>query len=86
MLFAWVSDKYHQRAATIGIQTMVTIVGLVLTGFATSPGWRYAGTLLCLEHVWRRSPLLISISSGIFLSNAGSGGCIPGIIAYVSFQ
>jgi len=43
LLFAWVSDKYQQRAAIIAIQTVVTIVGLVLTGYATSPGWRYAG-------------------------------------------
>ena len=46
MVFAWISDKYQQRAAIIAIQTVVTIVGLLLTGFATSPGWRYAGESL----------------------------------------
>jgi len=43
LLFSWVSDRYQQRAAIIAIQTVVTIVGLVLTGYATSPAWRYAG-------------------------------------------
>jgi hypothetical protein len=49
MFFAWVSDKYRQRAATIAIQTLVTIVGLTVTGYAASPSWRYAGELL--DHI-----------------------------------
>ncbi|KAF9529667.1 major facilitator superfamily domain-containing protein [Crepidotus variabilis] len=61
MAFAWISDKYRLRAASIAIQTVITIVGLCLTGFASNQNWRYVG---------------------IFLSNAGSGGCIPGILAY----
>ncbi|KDR75670.1 hypothetical protein GALMADRAFT_140293 [Galerina marginata CBS 339.88] len=63
MFFAWLSDKYHQRAAIMAIQTVITLIGLILTGFVPHAGWRYAG---------------------IFLSNAGSGGCIPGILAYSS--
>lgn len=46
LIFAWVSDKYHQRAAVIAVQTVITIVGMTLTGYAASPGWRYAGKLL----------------------------------------
>ncbi|KAF8911501.1 major facilitator superfamily domain-containing protein [Gymnopilus junonius] len=63
MFFSWISDKYRQRAAIIAVQTVMTMIGLFLTGFAPRPGWRYAG---------------------IFLSNSGSGGCIPGILAYSS--
>lgn len=63
MFFAWLSDKYCQRALVIGIQTCITILGMSLTGFAAQPGWRY---------------------TGLFLANAGSGGCIPGILAYAS--
>ncbi|PPQ87485.1 hypothetical protein CVT25_008221 [Psilocybe cyanescens] len=58
LFFAWISDKYRQRAAIIAFQAIVTIVGLVLTGYAKQ--------------------------SSIFLSTAGSGGCIPGILAYSS--
>ena len=44
MIFlAWVSDKYRQRAATIAVQVLMSIVGLLMTGFLHSPGRRYAG-------------------------------------------
>ena len=45
MFFAWISDKYRQRAAVIAVQAIITIVGLVLTGFARPAGWRYAGKI-----------------------------------------
>ncbi|KNZ74905.1 hypothetical protein J132_05904 [Termitomyces sp. J132] len=63
LFFAWISDKLRLRALFLAIQTIMTLVGLVLTGFSTSPAWRYVG---------------------IFLSNAGSAGSIPGILAYSS--
>ncbi|KAF8963681.1 major facilitator superfamily domain-containing protein [Flammula alnicola] len=65
LIFAWISDKYRQRAAVIAIQATLTIVGLFMTGYSRNSGVRYAG---------------------IFLANAGSGGCIPGILAYVSIR
>ena len=43
MVFAWISDKYHQRASVIALQAMITLVGVVLTGYAATAGWRYAG-------------------------------------------
>jgi MFS family permease len=43
MVFAWISDRYQQRASVIAVQAIGTIVGLIITGFAPSPGWRYAG-------------------------------------------
>lgn len=63
LFFAWISDKFRHRALFIAIQAIMTLVGLILTGFSSSAAWRYVG---------------------IFLSNAGSGGCIPGILAYSS--
>lgn len=82
MFFAWLSDKYCQRALVIGIQTGITILGMCLTGFAAQPGWRYLGTScdVALETANR----LTKNWPGLFLANAGSGGCIPGILAYVS--
>ncbi|KXN87484.1 hypothetical protein AN958_08789, partial [Leucoagaricus sp. SymC.cos] len=61
MFFAWLSDKYRQRAIFIALQTGLTLLGLFLTGFGDCASWRYFG---------------------IFLANAGSAGCIPGILAY----
>ncbi len=43
MFFAWISDKYRQRAALIAVQALMTLVGLLMTGFLHSPGGRYAG-------------------------------------------
>ena len=43
MFFSWVSDKYRQRALVIAAQACITLVGLLLTGFAPQAAWRYAG-------------------------------------------
>lgn len=43
MFFAWISDKYRKRAVFIAIQAIITLIGLVITGFAPVPGWRYFG-------------------------------------------
>ncbi|KAF9486022.1 MFS general substrate transporter [Pholiota conissans] len=61
MFFAWIADKYRQRAAIIAIQAVITVIGMTMAGYLKSPSGRYAG---------------------IFLANAGSAGCIPGILAY----
>lgn len=45
MFFAWLSDKYRQRAIFIALQTGVTLLGLFLTGFVASASWRYFGVL-----------------------------------------
>ncbi|KAK7472458.1 hypothetical protein VKT23_000573 [Stygiomarasmius scandens] len=61
MFFAWISDKKKHRAGFIGIQALITLVGVCLTAFSSSNGVRYFGT---------------------FCINAGSSGCIPGVMAY----
>ncbi|KAJ8076727.1 hypothetical protein PM082_001150 [Marasmius tenuissimus] len=61
--FAWMSDKYHHRAAFLAIQTIMTIAGFLVTGYVHDSTWRYFG---------------------LFLGNAGSAACIPGILAYAS--
>jgi len=80
VFFAWISDKYRHRALFIAVQTLVTLIGLCLTGFASAAGWRYAGSWYCLFI----SQFDHDDTSGIFLSNAGCSGCIPAILAYVS--
>lgn len=43
LIFAWLSDRYHMRALFLAIQTLMTIIGLVLTAHINLPGWRYTG-------------------------------------------
>ncbi|KAJ3737509.1 major facilitator superfamily domain-containing protein [Lentinula guzmanii] len=62
-VFAWLSDHFRSRAFFLAVQTLLTLVGFIITGFGHQPGWRYFG---------------------LFLGNAGSAGCIPGILAYSS--
>ena len=84
MFFAWVSDRYRQRAAVIAVQACITLVGLLVTGFARPAAWRYAGLENFISVLVDLEKLIAFL--GIFLTNAGSGGCIPGILAYVSFN
>ena len=44
MFFSWLSDRYRQRAAVIAVQACITLVGLLVTGFARPAAWRYAGS------------------------------------------
>jgi hypothetical protein len=43
MFFAWIADKYRQRAAIIAIQAVITIIGMVMAGYLRNPGGRYTG-------------------------------------------
>lgn len=49
MVFAWLSDKFEKRAFFIAIQAIITIVGLLMTGYLTLGAWRYAGTVWFLQ-------------------------------------
>ncbi|KIK67517.1 hypothetical protein GYMLUDRAFT_156068, partial [Collybiopsis luxurians FD-317 M1] len=62
-VFAWLSDHFRSRAPFLAVQTCLTLLGFIITGFVQHPGWRYFG---------------------LFLGNAGSAGCVPGILAYAS--
>ncbi|KAK7036420.1 hypothetical protein VNI00_011617 [Paramarasmius palmivorus] len=44
--FAWLSDKHRHRAGFLAIQTLMTIIGFLITGFVNQPGWRYFGLFL----------------------------------------
>ncbi|KAK0195772.1 major facilitator superfamily domain-containing protein [Armillaria mellea] len=79
--FAWLSDKYHMRALFLTIQMVMTIIGLVLTAYTSLPGWRYTGES---DDEFVLMSYIYSFTTGIFLANAGSAGCIPGILAYAS--
>ncbi|KAF5341749.1 hypothetical protein D9611_001465 [Ephemerocybe angulata] len=59
--FAWLADKTRKRALWLAVQTLGTIVGLMVTAYGGSNGVRYFG---------------------IFLTNMGASGCVPGVLAY----
>lgn len=60
--FAWLSDKTKKRAIWLGVQNVICIVGLIVTGYAKANAGRYIG---------------------LFLTNIGASGCVPGVLAYV---
>jgi MFS family permease len=60
--FAWLSDKTKKRAIWLGVQNVICIVGLIVTGYAKANAGRYIG---------------------LFLTNMGASGCVPGVLAYV---
>ena len=90
MFFAWLSDRYRQRAVVIAVQACITLVGLLVTGYARPAAWRYAGLDILFYFPDPGQPSINKLIGfffiGLFLTTAGSGGCIPGILAYVSFN
>jgi hypothetical protein len=43
---SWLSDKYHMRAPIIVFNTLISIIGIPIMGFATNSGARYFGAFL----------------------------------------
>ncbi|KAG6850853.1 hypothetical protein H0H93_007471 [Arthromyces matolae] len=83
LFFAWISDKYRLRALFIAIQTIMTLVGLVLTGFSSSSAWRYiANKILMMDThpmITQSSNNIVShskraVSSAMIISFGGIGG------------
>ncbi|PFH52138.1 hypothetical protein AMATHDRAFT_79876 [Amanita thiersii Skay4041] len=46
MFFSWLSDRHKHRAGYILIQSVICIVGVLLTAFANNHGVRYFGTFV----------------------------------------
>ncbi|KAK1229025.1 hypothetical protein PQX77_007926 [Marasmius sp. AFHP31] len=44
--FSWVSDRTQKRAIFLAVQTLITLTGSAVTGFAVEPGVRYFGIFL----------------------------------------
>jgi hypothetical protein len=50
-VFATLSDHYKRRAIFIVIQTLMTILGMLLAIYAPQNGVRYFGKFFCLDEV-----------------------------------
>lgn len=44
--FAWIADKTRKRAVYLAIQNVITMAGIIATGYAPQPGVRYFGVFL----------------------------------------
>jgi MFS family permease len=81
MLSSWLSDRFKHRSGFIILNTLICIVGLSLTAFASKNEVRYLGEhLVSAIYVCPR----VYLGQGTFLTNIGNGGAAPGILAYVS--
>jgi len=85
--FAYISDKTRKRALLIAIQTVLTIIGLVITAYAKNNGARYFGLFLanggasaCVPGVLSYNANNVvshtkrSVSTAVIISFGGIGG------------
>jgi len=85
--FAYISDRTQKRALLIAIQTVVTIIGLVVTAYAKNHGARYFGLFLAYGGASACVPGILSynannvvshtkrsVSTAIIVSFGGVGG------------
>ncbi|KAF8229045.1 MFS general substrate transporter [Tricholoma matsutake] len=95
MFFAWISDKHCHRALFIAVQTLITLTGLCLTGFAPAAGWRYAGIFLSNAGCSGCIPAILAYASNNVVSHTKravttalviSFGGIGGIFATTVFR
>ncbi|EJD38002.1 MFS general substrate transporter [Auricularia subglabra TFB-10046 SS5] len=95
VIISWWADRTKARGPFIIGQSIVTIVGLAMTAFASGNGPRYAGTFLTLCGISANIPAILAFQSNNVVGQAkksfasamviGAGG-IGGIIASVSFR
>ncbi|KAK0488324.1 major facilitator superfamily domain-containing protein [Armillaria luteobubalina] len=95
ILFAWLSDRFHMRALFIAIQALMTIIGLAMTAFAKSPGWRYTGIFVSGAGCAASTPGILAYASNNITSHSKravttavivSFGGIGGIVATTIYR
>ncbi|ESK93153.1 high-affinity nicotinic acid transporter [Moniliophthora roreri MCA 2997] len=95
--FSWISDKSKQRGLFLAIQTIITIIGAAITGFAEPNGVRYFGLFLatagcigCIPSILAYSANNVvghskrSVTTAVVASSRGIGGIIASTV-YVYF-
>lgn len=93
--FAFLGDKYHIRAPIIAIQSIICIIGLMITAYAKANGARYFGIFLGIAGCQGNIPAVLAYqSNNIRLQSkrsVGSAlqigfGAVGGIIASTTFR
>ncbi|OCT49794.1 putative transporter [Cladophialophora carrionii] len=92
--FAWIGDKYHVRAPIIAAQSVIVIVGLMITAYHSSNGVRYFGIFLGIAGCQGNIPAILAYQSNNIRMQSkrsvGSAlqigfGAIGGIVASTAF-
>lgn len=77
-LISYWSDRTRMRAVFIVVQSLCTVVGLLMTLYAGGNAAKYAGEYPPCVYVWVSEPVADERGFiGLFLGTAGSAGCIP---------
>lgn len=93
--FAWLGDKYRVRSPVIAVQSLMTIVGLMIVAYATNNGARYFGTFLGVCGCQGNVPAILAYQSNNIRGQSKRSvasalqigfGAIGGIIASTTFQ
>ena len=93
--FAWLSDKYRLRAPVIAAQSVICIIGLIITAYHKNTGVRYFGIFLGTAGCQGNIPAVLAYQSNNIRRQSkrsvGSAlqigfGAIGGIIASTTFR
>lgn len=94
LAFAWLGDKYHVRGPVIAAQSVIVIIGLMITAYHPNDGVRYFGIFLGIAGCQGNVPAVLAYQSNNIRMQSkrsvGSAlqigfGAIGGIIASTAF-
>ncbi|KAF6760841.1 major facilitator superfamily domain-containing protein [Ephemerocybe angulata] len=81
--FAWISDKTNRRAIWIFLQSLITITGLMVTGYGNLNGVRYFGLFLINMGASGCIPGILayrSVSTALVVAFGGVGGIFSTLV------
>ncbi|KAH6913607.1 major facilitator superfamily domain-containing protein [Coprinopsis sp. MPI-PUGE-AT-0042] len=91
--FAWLSDKTKKRALWLGVQSLITLTGLMITGYSSANGARYFGLFLvnmgasgCVPGVLAYNANNVtshskrSVSTAVIIAFGGIGGIFATLV------
>jgi len=80
--FAWISDKTRKRALLIAIQTLLTIIGLLITAYGKQHGVRYFGLFLTNGGASACVPAVLAYNANNVVSHTKRSVSTATIIAF----
>ncbi|GLB37556.1 putative high-affinity nicotinic acid transporter [Lyophyllum shimeji] len=80
--FAYISDRTQQRALLIAVQTVLTIVGLVVTSYAHNNGARYFGLFIAYAGASACIPGILSYNANNVVSHTKRAVSTAIIVAF----
>lgn len=95
LFLAWLGDKYHVRGPVIVTQSLIVIIGLMITAYHSSNGVRYFGIFLGIAGCQGNVPAILAYQSNNIRMQSkrsvGSAlqigfGAVGGIIASTVFR